>query len=221
MNDSLDIREETGLRFFGKMSASISHEIKNVLAIINENAGLLEDYNLMAEKGTPLNPERIKTLAATVITQIKRADVIVKNMNKFAHSVDEAKKTVDVREVLELVAALSSRFAAMRGVVLDLQPSSSAVSILSSPFFFENLIWLVLDFAMDAVGNGKKVGLIAEKREEGARVRFTQLDALGKAQKDQFPTERERSLLHILNAEIALDHGAGQILIDLPSDIHF
>ena len=221
MNDSLDIRTETALRFFGKMSASISHEIKNVLAIINENAGLLEDYNLMAEKGTPLNPERIKTLAETVITQIKRADVIVKNMNKFAHSVDEAKKTVDVREVLELVAALSSRFAAMRGVVLDLQPSSGAVSILSSPFFFENLIWLVLDFAMDAVGNGKKVGLIAEKREEGARVRFTQLDALGKAQKDQFPTERERSLLHILNAEIALDHGAGQILIDLPSDIHF
>ncbi len=221
MNDSLDIRTETALRFFGKMSASISHEIKNVLAIINENAGLLEDYNLMAEKGTPLNPERIKTLAETVITQIKRADVIVKNMNKFAHSVDEAKKTVDVREVLELVAALSSRFAAMRGVVLDLQPSSGAVSILSSPFFFENLIWLVLDFAMDAVGNGKKVGLIAEKRGEGARVRFTQLDALGKAQKDQFPTERERSLLHILNAEIALDHGAGQILIDLPSDIHF
>ncbi len=221
MNDSLDIRTETALRFFGKMSASISHEIKNVLAIINENAGLLEDYNLMAEKGTPLNPERIKTLAETVMTQIKRADVIVKNMNKFAHSVDEAKKTVDVREVLELVAALSSRFAAMRGVVLDLQPSSGAVSILSSPFFFENLIWLVLDFAMDAVGNGKKVGLIAEKREEGARVRFTQLDALGQAQKDQFPTERERSLLHILNAEIALDHGAGQILIDLPSDIHF
>ena len=32
-----------GFQFFGKMSASISHEIKNALAIINENAGLLED----------------------------------------------------------------------------------------------------------------------------------------------------------------------------------
>ena len=132
MNDSLDVREETALRFFGKMSASISHEIKNVLAIINENAGLLEDYNLMAEKGIPLNPERLKTLAETVMTQIKRADVIVKNMNKFAHSVDDAKKTVDVREVLELVRALSSRFAAMRGVVLDLQTSSYAPSIFSA-----------------------------------------------------------------------------------------
>lgn len=220
MNASLDVREETALQFFGKMSASISHEIKNVLAIINENAGLLEDYNLMAEKGTPVSPERLKTLAETVMRQIKRADGIVKNMNKLAHSVDEAKKTVDVREVLELVVALSSRFAAMRGVVLDFQPSSNPPSILSSPFFLENLIWLVLDFAMDAAGNGKIVGLIAEKRGEGARVRFTQLDALGKTQKDEFPTERERSLLHILNAEIALDYGAGQIFIDLPADIH-
>ena len=220
MNDSLGVREETALRFFGKMSASISHEIKNVLAIINENAGLLEDYNLMAEKGIPLNPERLKTLAETVMTQIKRADVIVKNMNKFAHSVDDAKKTVDVREVLELVRALSSRFAAMRGVVLDLQQTSShAPSILSAPFFLANLIWLVLDFAMDVAGNGKIVGLIAEKRGEGARVRFTQLDALGKAQKEEFPTERERSLLQIINAEISMDHGEGQISIDLPAEI--
>jgi len=219
MNDSLDVREETALRFFGNISTSISHEIKNVLAIINENAGLLEDYNLMAEKGIPLNPERIKTLAETVMTQIRRADGLVKNMNKFAHSVDEASKTVDLREILELVAALSSRFAAIRGVGLELQPSSSAVSILSSPFFLENLIWLVLDFAMNATGNGKIVGLFAEKKEDGARVIFTQLDALGKAQKDEFPTEREKSLLHILNAEISLDHRAGQIFIDLPTEI--
>ena len=35
--------QDGGLFFFGKMSASISHELKNVLAIINENAGLAED----------------------------------------------------------------------------------------------------------------------------------------------------------------------------------
>jgi hypothetical protein len=42
------------------MTASISHEIKNVMAIINESAGLLEDYSLMAEKGMPIDPERLK-----------------------------------------------------------------------------------------------------------------------------------------------------------------
>lgn len=36
---------------FAKISAAISHEIKNTLSIINENAGLLEDYAQMAEDG--------------------------------------------------------------------------------------------------------------------------------------------------------------------------
>ena len=49
MGAKLETAAETGLQFFGKMTASISHEIKNVLAIINENAGLLEDLALLSD----------------------------------------------------------------------------------------------------------------------------------------------------------------------------
>jgi len=58
-----------GFQFFGKISASISHEIKNVLAVLNENAGLLEDLVLMAEKGAPFNQERAKSLAGSMRKQ--------------------------------------------------------------------------------------------------------------------------------------------------------
>ena len=54
MSAKLEIVTESGLQFFGKMTASISHEIKNVLAIINENAGLLEDLALMADRGAEI-----------------------------------------------------------------------------------------------------------------------------------------------------------------------
>jgi C4-dicarboxylate-specific signal transduction histidine kinase len=47
---------DAGLQFFGRMSASISHELKNALAIIKENAGLLADYVAMMGKGTPIDP---------------------------------------------------------------------------------------------------------------------------------------------------------------------
>ena len=53
---------ETGLRFFGTMSAANAHEIKNALAVINENAGLLEDLVAMVPKGIPLDPERLAAL---------------------------------------------------------------------------------------------------------------------------------------------------------------
>ena len=50
VNDPLG---ESGLRFFGKISASISHEIKNAIAVMNENAGLIKDLIMMAERGRP------------------------------------------------------------------------------------------------------------------------------------------------------------------------
>ena len=83
MDSDWDIIGKEGLQFFGKISASISHEIKNVLAIINENAGLLEDFTLMAEKGRPIDMERFKTVAGKIRGQVGRADGIVKNFNRF------------------------------------------------------------------------------------------------------------------------------------------
>jgi signal transduction histidine kinase len=201
------------------MTASISHEIKNVLAIINENAGLLEDITLMAEKGMPIDPEKVKTQAGRIKNQVRRADGIVKNMNKFAHSVDESLMSVDLAELSELMAALSGRFAYMRGVKLEPASMGSSATITTKPFLLENLVWLCLDFAMDRAGRGKTVGLIAEKTEDGGRIRFTQLDALGEAPTDKFPGEVEKALLAALKAQITKDVEAGEIVLSISKNI--
>jgi len=78
MKYAWDTLGEAGFQFFGKMSASISHEIKNALAIMNENAGLLEDYASMGEKGISVDLQRLKSLAGNVRIQIQRADEIVR-----------------------------------------------------------------------------------------------------------------------------------------------
>ena len=96
MNNKWDAIGEQGFQFFGKMSATISHEINNALAIINENAGLLQDFTLMADKGMPLDHERLNNLAGKLTHQVRRAEGIVKNMNRFAHSVDETLKSIDL-----------------------------------------------------------------------------------------------------------------------------
>ena len=100
MGGKSQIITETGLQFFGRISASISHELKNVLAIVNENAGLLEDLTLMADRGQPIDPARLKIMAATVQKQIGRADEILKKMNRkysveqFTEKVISCKKMV-------------------------------------------------------------------------------------------------------------------------------
>jgi signal transduction histidine kinase len=201
------------------MSASISHEIKNVLAIINESAGLLEDLTVMAEKGMPIDQERLKNHAGKIVKQIRRADGIVQNMNNFAHSVDEFKKGVDLSEITDLVSALSARFASIRGVTVELLIPEGPVMITTSPFFLENLIWLCFDFAMDVAGENKTVGLSVEETQDGARMRFTRLDGLTEAPEDRFPTERERALLEMLGGELEVEVGAGKLAIILPKDM--
>ena len=51
---------EMELSFFGTISASVSHELNNVLSIINEYAGLLDDLVTADKKGIPFENEKIK-----------------------------------------------------------------------------------------------------------------------------------------------------------------
>ncbi|MDZ7582690.1 MAG: sensor histidine kinase [Deltaproteobacteria bacterium] len=172
MKTTVQKRDDQGLRFFGQVIASVTHDIKNSLATINENAGLLTDHAAMAARGRPLDPEKVNVLAMRIMDQVKRADGLLKNMNRFAHSVDDSLKKVDLNEILQLLAALSVRFAAMSGANLDVQPSPKPVVIETSPFGLLNTLFLCLEVAMTAAGQGGSIGLRPEKTDNGACVHF-------------------------------------------------
>ncbi len=215
MDQKPENTSQTGLQFFGRMSASISHEIKNVLAIINENAGLLEDFSLMADRGVPIDPGRLKTMAEKVKLQISRADGIIKNMNRLAHSIDETITTVDLNQTIELVIDLTARIAAMRGVKVDLQLPGSPLTIPTAPFFLMNLLWLCLDFSMSASGDEKRVELVVEETENSVRIRFRRLAGLSEALLETFPSDREKNLLAVLEADLTVEHGREEIALRL------
>ncbi|MCU0594347.1 MAG: sensor histidine kinase [Desulfobacterota bacterium] len=216
MNGNWELLGQPGLQFFGKMSASISHEIKNVMAIINENAGLLEDFTVMAEKGMPIDPQRLKTRASMIMKQIRRGDEIIQGMNRFAHSVDEPQRQADLNDTLSLMVALSNRFAFMRGVTLELEPAAEPVPVVTNPFFLENLLWLCLDFAMGSTGAGKTVVLRAERSDTGPKIRFSRLQDLAHRDTCSFPGQHETALLQTLKAGLVLHKESGEIHLTFP-----
>ncbi len=219
MNGQLEIIAQSGLQFFGKIAASISHEIKNVLAIINENAGLLEDLTLMAERGMAIDPQRLRAMSRTLMKQIKRADTIVKNMNRFAHSADASLQTIDLNDVIELLAALSNRIAVMRGITLNPQLNENPVTLKTSPFLLMNLLWLCLDFAMGVAGDDKVVELVTQKADANIQIRFKRIDCLAEAALQLFPTEREKRLLELLKAELEVSTENREILVKLSEEV--
>ncbi|MBL0701223.1 MAG: HAMP domain-containing histidine kinase [Desulfosarcina sp.] len=215
MSSEINIIGESGLQFFGKISASISHEINNVLAIINENAGLLDDFTIMADKGMPLDPNRLKNVASKILVQIRRADEIVRNMNTFSHTIDQIKADLDLRETVEFVVTLAHRFASMRGITIKIKPPENIVTISTAAFFLENLIWLCLDFAMNVTGSAKTLSLIIGKTESGGRICFAGLEGLTSELADTFPSDRETALLGMLKAELTVSAEQKELILYL------
>jgi signal transduction histidine kinase len=95
------------LAFFGRVNASISHELKNIMAIISETAGLLGDLSEMASTGTPVDPDLLKSSAESIIEEIQRGFTTIRQMNRFSHSVDVPVSSVNLLELLDLVRHLS------------------------------------------------------------------------------------------------------------------
>ncbi len=215
MNTDAGMIGQAGLQFFGRMCTSISHDIKNVLAVVNENAGLLEDLCAMADRGKPIDLSRLKRLAADVKAQVRRGDGIVSGMNRFAHSVDSTLVRLDLVEVMELLKTLSLRFASMQGFAFRLTRPQDSATVTTAPFLLLHLLWLCLEQAIAAAGPGRTVELTAEKGVDGASLRFGRLEGLGNAPAASFPTEMASRLCRALNAEVRVDVQANEILVNI------
>jgi len=217
MNPICDLVCETGLQYFGKMTATLSHELKNALATINENAGLLEDYNLMAQQGTPIDPQRLDVLAKRMGAQVARADRLLKGLNRFSHSVDALEGEVDLQDILELVAFLSYRLACSKGVTVTVQETAQPLKVCTTPFFLKNLIWLCLESAMERMEEKHDVNIAAQGANRQAHVIFSGFSAMDFEKGPVSTSPRIEALLGLLGAEIALDKNEKKVAITLPT----
>jgi C4-dicarboxylate-specific signal transduction histidine kinase len=122
------------IALWGKITAGITHEMKNVLAIINESNGLIEDI-MKAGKKAPIKYQDKLLLALDKINrQINRGVEISNALNKFAHSTDEARARADINEVSSQVSFLLKRFAGQKQVELEILPSESNLNFNTHPF---------------------------------------------------------------------------------------
>ena len=220
MTSLLNSAAVDGIRFFGRISASISHELKNSLSIMNESAGLLEDLSLLAEKGRPIDLARVKSLSAMIRKQIQRTDQIIRNMNRFSHAVDDPFKQVDLYEFVTLVLAVSRRLMEARGVTANLAPFPGAISVTTRPFFLHHLIWRVIEFGMGAVGPSKTIGLEVQWVEGDIELVFGGLDHLSDGPSapspDGFPEVSDKTLMALLEARMEVDAANHQLRLRIP-----
>jgi len=210
----MDSGDRQGLRFFGNITASVSHELKNALAIIGQNAGLLQDYMAMAAKGRPVDPARFDTVAARIDEQTRRADRLIKYLNRFAHTVDDFSKTVDLNEILDLLELLSARVAAMRQVELACRPAQRPVMVTTAPFLLLTLLGRLLWSHLQACPSGAKISMTVSA-ESGGEFQLETPVGVADAAEEIFPPEARNVLLNELAVTARIDTVHGRIAIRL------
>jgi C4-dicarboxylate-specific signal transduction histidine kinase len=127
--------------FYSEITASVTHELNNILGTIEQVAGLLEDLAMMPGDSESATVERLGPLSGKIIHQTDRGMNLVKRLNRFAHLGDEVFGECDVRELTETLAALSERFARMRSVTLTTDLPEQSVLLFTNPVQLSEILF--------------------------------------------------------------------------------
>jgi signal transduction histidine kinase len=201
-----------GLSFFGKTNRLISHELKNILAIISETLGLMDELMKLSETGKTLEPGKLRSLSESIIEEIERANTIIRNMNTFAHFVDEHITDVDICRTVALIVQITQLDSPLRGTKVVI-PDSDTCVVHTSHLFLANLIYHVLCFALRGAGPENEIRIASDSNDEGVRITFSGIasNIIG-----EFPTRKESLLAEMLSAEVSLETAVGELHIELP-----
>jgi C4-dicarboxylate-specific signal transduction histidine kinase len=168
--------------FMGKVAASLSHEIKNTLAIINESAGLMGDLlRNDAPEGWP-SYSRFTDLLTSIEEQVQRSANIVKRLNQFAHSMDKPLADLDLNETVRQTVMLAQRFATLSRVNLEMILDSKPLQIHSDPF---RLLYVIFGLIERAINCSPKEGEVRVKTERSGEMLQVTVTDQGTAEADE------------------------------------
>ncbi|MCF8145309.1 MAG: hypothetical protein K9N21_15440 [Deltaproteobacteria bacterium] len=145
--------------FMGRITAGLSHEINNVLAIIKESAGLMDDIIRLCPENVVPHQDRLVKAVDNIRKQVDRGVDIVTGLNRFAHSMDESRARIDLNELTARMVFLMQRFGRKRRIRLSAVPHPEPVMIETDPFCLEMLLAAGVDFCLDRAEEGSSLVL--------------------------------------------------------------
>ena len=206
-----------GFSFFGITNRLISHELKNILAIISETAGLFEELVELSESGVKLESGRLRALGESIEEEIGRANAVVGLMNRFAHSVDDLVGEVDINRTLDLMIGLA-RFNPLSKSVKIRREEGETHGVYTCPFFLQNLIHRALEFALEFPGPKREILMRTDAGEDqGVRIR---LSGIASESVGAFPAEDTQRLAHTISVHLSSDSLAGELSLTLPQRLN-
>ncbi len=124
--------------FMGQMAASLSHDLCNVLATIQQAAGLLDDYLGLARKESlkslGIRPQfkysdKFGSIIGQIRSHVGRGQDMCELLSRLAHAPDENQNEIELGGAAQLLAALSERLVKRHKTTLEVAPNLSQLRV--------------------------------------------------------------------------------------------
>jgi signal transduction histidine kinase len=163
-------KAKTDVAFFGRITASVTHELNNVISIVDQNAGLLDDLIVGEERGVPLSLERLESVSKAIQNQTQRGLQIIERLNKFAHSTDFSEAECDVNQTIGNLVELSQRLASLKRMEIIFAPAQVTVQVSGSGLVLQRVVFAALELALSNGTAGTTISVMVKPEDQGAVV---------------------------------------------------
>jgi len=170
--------------FIGKIIAGATHELRNVLAIVKESAGLIADIVSSSElRGLPKS-ERLMLAVNRIETQVKRGSDLLTSLNRFGHSLDHAEDEVDLDDLTQQIGFLSQRMARKGRHHVQAEPGEEALTVVVHLLRLQMALYTAVECCLEQLPDGSTLNL--QPVREGGRA---SLEFKGEAAGEGVPLE--------------------------------
>jgi len=216
MDNAQDLLQYDRLAFFGQINASISHELKNVMAIISETAGLLSDLSDMASKGSTVAPDMLASCTTSIAEEIERGFATIRQMNRFSHSVDIPVQSVNLAEVLELVINLTG-YLSFAGKIRLKPCEGLKPTVLTCPFLLQAITYQALVHVFKIAEPEAEIEVSIQPQNDLAwRIIFSGVNVTAL---QGFPDTITRRMAESIGVDICWDSTSGRLELEVPQTI--
>ena len=154
------------------MTASATHEVRNVLAIIKESAGLIQDLADLSRRRGVSDEEKVRRAVDRIELQVKRGADLLTNLNRLSHTLDEDRSTVDLAEEVEQLVFLSRRFARQKSHRVEVGGSREACPLFTDPLLLHMTLFSAMRCCLSELPGGALLTVEARTGPEGVGVEF-------------------------------------------------
>lgn len=187
--------------FFGKITAGITHEMRNVLAIIGESSGLMEDILSLRRESSLPHQDRFQDALSSIQGQVRRGVELAANLNKFAHSTDQPTERINIYDVIERIVGLSQRLARLKNITLQTRQPEESFHMVTSLVEFQMAVFAGIECCLNHTGAGDCVSVHLKKSGQGCSIHTVCENALSSPAQfihDVSVTEAWRSLKELV-----------------------